>query len=322
MHGTVPAPVLTAFESSTGCNLTVQRQADDQIARRVRRGGATVPDVVALPSGVASELARESFLQPLERSGLPGLSDLLSPFRSTSWATIGGRPAGVADLWTADVLVYRTDRLSRPPTSMGTIFDTNVGGPIVLPDSITTVADMALLVGSSNPFAASADAVAAARRLLLGLPARRRILISEPDGLDGALGTGSSVLGIARTNDAATLIRRKRPVAWVVPREGATAIARTWSIPVGSHRSTCAYRWLDTVLQPDAQAAFSQLTGLAPTAPAACAILLEGWCQQTGAAVSGLVGDLHVASAPDPTAATGDLDGAWRDVVAATPSRD
>ncbi len=321
MNGTVPAAVLTAFESSTGCNVAVQSQRDAVIARRVRRGGASVPDVVALPSGAASALAQGSFLQPLDRSGLPGLPDLLPPFRSTSWATIGGRPAGVADLWTADVLVYRTDRLQRPPTSMGTIFDTDIVGPVVLPDSITTVADMNLLAGSSSPFSASPETVAAARKLLLGLAASRRTLITGPDELDDALGTGRSSIGIARTNDAATLIRRGRPVEWVVPTEGATAIARTWSIPAGSHRSTCAYRWLEDVLQPDTQAAFSQLTGLAPTAVAACSILAEGWCQATGASVSGLVGSLHVAAAPGASAITGDLDTAWAR-VATTPRAD
>lgn len=320
MHGTVPASVLTAFESSTGCTLTVQTQPDATIARRVRRAGTGVPDVVALPSDVASELAQEDLLQPLDRAGLTGLSDLLSPFRSTSWATVGGRPAGVADLWTADVVVYRTDRLDRPPTSLGTIFSTDVSGPVVLPDSVTTIADVNLLVGSSDPFSASAQTVAASRKLLLGLPAARRILITDPDALDNALGTGPAAIGIARTNDVATLIRRGRAVEWIVPVEGATAIARTWSIPVGARRSTCAYRWLEAVLQPETQAAFAQLTGLAPAAPAACAILVESWCQLTGTSVAGLVGSLHVAAVPPATAVTGDLGAAWSRVADATPS--
>jgi putative spermidine/putrescine transport system substrate-binding protein len=184
------------------------------------------------------------------------------------------------------------------------------------------VADMNLLVGASDPFAASVDTVAAARRLLLGLPAGRRILVSRPDELDSALGTGRATIGLARTNDVATLIRRGRPVEWIVPTEGATAIARTWSIPVGASRTTCAYRWLQTVLQPETQAAFAQLTGLAPTAPAACAILVESWCQLTGASVTGLVSSLHIDAPPPQAAVTGDLGAAWNRVVETTPSDD
>ena len=321
LHGTIPASVVTAFESSTGCALTIRSELDSEIARSVREGGANVPDVVAVPSDLASELAQSSSLQPLDRSGLPDLSKLDAAFRSTSWANVGGRPAGVADLWTADVLAYRTDLLNRPPNSIGTIFDSSIRGPIVLPDSISTVADMNLLAGASDPFAASPEILAASQKLLLSLPTNRRILISTTDELDSALGTGAARVGLARTNDLASLIRNGRPVAWVVPAEGATAIARTWAIPVGSRRSTCAYRWLEKILQPDTQAAFSQLTGLAPTTPAACAILPGGWCQADGEGVSGLIRKLSIATVPGPdvvAADVGDIGAVWQRVKAET----
>ena len=78
----------------------------------------------------------------------------------------------------------------------------------------------------------------------------------------------------------------KKPIASVVPQEGATGWADTTMMHADAKHPNCAYMWMEHSVNPKLQGDLAAWFGSVPAVPAACkgnALLSDKGCQTNGA---------------------------------------
>jgi putative spermidine/putrescine transport system substrate-binding protein len=194
---------------------------------------------------------------------------------------------GVPHGYGANLLMWRTDKVSPAPTSWSAVFDADspYAGKITAYDSPIYIADAALYLmktqpdlGIKNPYALDQDQLAAAVDLLK----TQRGQISEywSDYLKEvqAFTTGDSVVGTTWQVIANVAQDQDVPVDVTLPEEGATGWSDTWMISSEAKHPNCAYEWMNHIISPEANDAVAEYFGEAPSNSKACDIATKGFC--------------------------------------------
>ncbi len=87
---------------------------------------------------------------------------------------------------------------------------------------------------------------------------------------DQALKNGDAVLGTAWQVTVNLAKSEGAQVESVLPSEGATGWSDTWMVATKSEHKTCAYKWLDYIVSPEANAQVAEYFGEAPANEKAC----------------------------------------------------
>ena len=161
-----------------------------------------------------------------------------------------------------------------------------------------TLATAALLNGVADPYALSRPSCRAPARCC-----RRRTGCSTgasptPTSWPRLL-RGGALVALASSATAATLAGEGLSVTTTLPREGTTGWFESWQLTSRTRHPVCAYRWLNLVTAPEAQAAVAH-DGLGPASGEACDLPGPGRCQRLGLATPEVIGRVAFARTPDP----------------------
>ena len=126
-----------------------------------------------------------------------------------------------------------------------------------------------------DPFSLAASDLAAAGELVHLAPPGYRW--ASRAGLAARFRSGSVELALGPPRVAARL-RGHPAVSATLPVEGAVGLARALALIARAPHPVCAYRFLSYMLEPHAQAAIADATGLTPVVPAACRALGRRRC--------------------------------------------
>jgi putative spermidine/putrescine transport system substrate-binding protein len=268
---------VTPFEKDTGCKVNVKTFGTSDESVTLLKTGEY--DVVSASGDASLRLVAAGDVEPVNTKLVPNYPDVFDFLKDRPWNSVNGTEYGIPHGWGANVLSYRSDLVKPAPTSWSAVFepDSPYQGKITAYDSPIYIADGALYLmkhkpelGIKNPYALDDKQFAATVDLLK----QQRGMVAEywSDYLkeSQALKNGDTVVGTAWQVTVNLTKSEGSPVASVLPSEGATGWSDTWMVATKSKHKTCAYKWMDYIVSPEANAQVAEYFGESPANRKAC----------------------------------------------------
>jgi putative spermidine/putrescine transport system substrate-binding protein len=274
---------VTPFESETGCKANVQvADTSDSMFEKMGTGDF---DVVSASGDSSLRMIYAGKVAPVNTELLTNYADVPDFQKMQTWNSVGDAAYGMPHGWGAQLLGYRTDKVTPAPDSWSVVFDPKsaYSGKITDYDSPTDgIAAAAVYLMSTqpdlkitNPYALDKTQFDAAVSLLTAQQPQVASYWASYADAQKALENGSTEVGstwqiiinLAKADEA--------PVESVLPKEGATGWADTWMVDAKSPHPNCAYQWMNWVTKPDVQAQIAEWFGEAPANTKACALTTD-----------------------------------------------
>jgi putative spermidine/putrescine transport system substrate-binding protein len=275
------------FEKATGCQVDVTTfGTSDEAYQLFSGGGGTKFDVISASGDASLRLVAGGNVQAVNTDLVPNYADIFPSLKDKPWNTVKGVHYGIPHGRGANLLMWRTDKVTTAPDSWGSVFDTSspYKGKITAYDAPIYIADAAVYLMATqpdlkitNPYAldqAQFDASVA-------LMKKQRPLIGEywsdyTKEIE-AFTNGNSVLGTAWQINANLLQAQDppAPVKVIKPKEGATGWSDTWMINSKTQHLNCAYKWLNDIVSPKVNAQVAEWFGEAPANQKSCDVTAD-----------------------------------------------
>jgi putative spermidine/putrescine transport system substrate-binding protein len=265
------------FQEKTGCkvNVKVAGTSDDMVS--LMKTGQY--DAVSASGDASLRLIASGDAAPVNTALVPAYKDVFPGLKLQPWNSVRGVAYGIPHGYGANLLMYRTDKVSPAPTSWSAVFDKDspYRGHITAYDSPIYIADAALYLmrtepslGITNPYALDQKQFDASVDLLEQQNANIGEYWSDYLKEVSAFKSGDSVVGTTWQVIANTARSEKVPVDAVLPQEGATGWSDTWMLSSRAEHPNCAYRWMDWIVSPEVNAQVAEYFGEAPANRLAC----------------------------------------------------
>ena len=274
---------VTPFETKTGCKANIQvADTSDSMFEKMGTGDF---DVVSASGDSSLRMIYAGKVAPVTTDLLTNYADVPDFQKMQAWNSVGGVAYGMPHGWGAQLLAYRTDKVSPAPDSWSTVFEpaSAYAGKITDYDSPTDgIAAAAVYLMSTkpdlkitNPYALDKTQFDAAVALLTAQQPQVASYWASYADAQKSLENGSTEIGstwqiivnLAKADGAA--------VESVLPKEGATGWADTWMVDAKSAHPNCAYEWMNWVTTPQVQAQIAEWFGEAPANVKACALTTD-----------------------------------------------
>jgi putative spermidine/putrescine transport system substrate-binding protein len=267
---------VTPFEKQTGCQVTFKPYGTSDEALSLFKTGQY--DAIAASGDATLRLIAGGYVQPLNTALIPSYANVYSFLKNRAWNTVDKKTYGVPHGYGANLLMYNTDVVKPAPTSWSVVFDgaSKYKGKVTAYDSPIYIADAALYLmkhkpelGITNPYALDKDQLAAAVDLLKAQRANVGEYWSDYLKSIQSFETGNSVVGTTWQVIKNSMSAESHTEA-ILPSEGATGWSDSWMVSSTTKHVNCAYKWLDYIDSPKANAAATEYFGEAPVTQDAC----------------------------------------------------
>ena len=290
---------VSGFEKESGCKVSVKTAAtSDEMVALMNEGGF---DLVTASGDSSLRLVSGGRVQELNTALVPSWSKVDPRLQNAPWHTVNGKHFGVPYQWGSNLLAYNTKVFgAKPPDSWNVVFEemtlpdgkSNKGrvqafdGPIYVADAALYLMAHKPELGIKDPYALDRDQFAAALTLL-----RQQRKIVGRYWHDAAAQVDDFVNeGVAASSSwpfqVNLLLSKQKPVASVIPKEGATGWADTTMLHAEAPHPNCAYRWIEHSISAKTQGDLAAWFGSVPVVLDACqgnALLGEKGCETNGA---------------------------------------
>ncbi len=270
------------FEKETGCKVNVKNGAtSDDMVSLMKTGEY---DVVSASGDASLRLIYGGDVAPVNTDLITNYADIFDNLKNQPWNSVNGVSYGVPHGRGANLLSYRTDIVKPAPTSWASVWDTNspYKGKITAYDSPIYLADAALYLmatqkdlGITYPYALDQKQFDAAVALLK----EQKPLIGEywGDYLKhvASLKSGGTVLGTTWQVNINLAKSEGTKVEGIKPIEGSTGWSDTWMISSKAKHPNCAYKWMDHIISPKANAGVAEWFGEAPSNAKSCELTAD-----------------------------------------------
>lgn len=269
---------VSPFEKSSGCQVTVKTFGTSDEAVQLMRTGQY--DTVSASGDATLRLIAAGDVEPMNTSLVPNYADIFEALKMKPWNSVNDVPYGIPHGRGANLLMYRTDMVKPAPDSWAAVFDkgSEQKGKVTAYDSPIYIADAALYLmatkpdlGIKDPYALDSKQLAAAVDLLKAQKENIGEYWSDYLKEIQAFKSGSSTVGTTWQVIANVAKGEKAPVEVVLPKEGSTGWSDTWMVGAKSKAKTCAYKFIDHIVSPKANAAVAEYFGEAPANKKSCA---------------------------------------------------
>ncbi|MDH6577334.1 ABC transporter substrate-binding protein [Kitasatospora sp. MAP5-34] len=268
---------VTPFQKQTGCQVNVKvAGTSDEMVNLMKSGQY---DAVSASGDASLRLIASGDAAPVNTDLVPSYQDIFPSLKLQKWNSVNGVAYGIPHGYGANLLMYRTDKVSPAPTSWGAVFqpDSPYKSHITAYDSPIYIADAALYLaktkpelGITNPYALDQRQFDAAVALLKQQRANVGEYWSDYLKEVSAFKSGDSVLGTTWQVIANTAQGEQIPVKAVLPDEGATGWSDTWMLYSKAAHPNCAYKWMDWITSAKTNAQVAEYFGEAPANQKAC----------------------------------------------------
>jgi putative spermidine/putrescine transport system substrate-binding protein len=268
---------VTPFQNKTGCKVNVKvAGTSDEMVTLMKSGEY---DAVSASGDATLRLIYGGVVAPVNTDLVPNYADVFDFLKLKSWNSVDGVPYGIPHGWGANLLMYRTDKVSPAPTSWSAVFDgaSAYAGHVTAYDSPIYIADAALYLmkhkpalGIKDPYALDDKQLAAAVDLLKAQNKNVGEYWSDYTKEVEAFKSGNSVVGTTWQVIVNLASADKAPVAAVLPSEGATGWSDTWMVAAKAAHPNCAYQWLNWIVSPEVNAQVAEWFGESPANKQAC----------------------------------------------------
>ncbi len=289
---------VTDFEKKTGCKVNVKTAAtSDEMVALMNEGGF---DLVTASGDASMRLIAGKRAAPVNVNLIPSFKTVDARLQKAPWHYVNNTHYGVPYQWGWNVLMYNTNAFKgQPPTSWKVVFEettlpdgkTNKGrvqafdGPIYIADAALYLMKAKPDLGIKDPYELNEAQYKAALELLRN---QRKLVgrywhdaFVQIDDF-----TNEGVVASSSWQFQANILKSKnRPIATVVPAEGATGWADTTMLHAEAKHPNCAYLWMEHSLNKKLQGDLAAWFGSVPVVLDACKgnkLLGDEGCQRQG----------------------------------------
>ncbi|MFF3111192.1 ABC transporter substrate-binding protein [Kitasatospora sp. NPDC057904] len=265
------------FEQQTGCKVSTKTAGtSDEMVSLMKTGQY---DAVSASGDATLRLIASGDVAPVNTSLVPIYADIFEGLKNQPWNSVGGQMYGIPHGRGANLLMYRTDKVSPAPDSWSVVFDgaSSYAGHVTAYDSAIYIADAALYLmktrpelGIKNPYALDQAQLKAAVDLLKTQHKSVGEYWNDYQKAENSFKTGDTVVGTTWQVIANLAQADKAPVQAVLPKEGATGWSDTWMVSAKAAHPNCAYQWMNWIVSPKANAQVAEWFGEAPANAKAC----------------------------------------------------
>ncbi|HEX6755194.1 MAG TPA: spermidine/putrescine ABC transporter substrate-binding protein, partial [Mycobacteriales bacterium] len=142
---------VTPFEKQSGCQVNVKiGNTSDEMVTLMKTGQY---DGLSASGDATLRLIYSGDVAPVNTSLVPHYATVADFLKKRPWNSVNGQMYGIPHGWGANVLSWRTDKVSPAPDSWGVVFDPNspYKGKITAYDSPIYLADAALYLKATKP---------------------------------------------------------------------------------------------------------------------------------------------------------------------------
>ncbi|GAA4081636.1 ABC transporter substrate-binding protein [Actinomadura miaoliensis] len=276
---------VTPFTRATGCKVNAKvADTSDAMVALMKTGQY---DGVSASGDASLRLVYGGDVAPVNTGLLTNWDDIAPYLKNQPYNSVNGQMYGVPHGYGANVLMYRTDKFSEPPTSWGVVWEDNspAGTNLTAYDSPIYIADAALYLKAkrpdlkiTDPYELDEKQFNAAVELLRKQRSKVSSYWHSYMDLVQSYRVGDTHAGTAWQVIANLARDQKVPVGTTIPAEGSTGWSDTWMISSKAQHPNCMYRWMNWITTAKVQAQVGQWFGQAPANPKACRYTAKGFC--------------------------------------------
>lgn len=276
---------VTPFQNQTGCKINVKfADTSDEMVTLMRQGGGTAWDGVSASGDATNRLIAHGDVAEINVNLIEDFKDVIASLKAPKHNTVNGHHYGVPYMYGANVLMYNTQKVTPAPTSWDITWEANspYRGKIAAYDSPIFIADAALYLKAHRPDLKITDVYeltstqldAAINLLKQQKPMIKKYWAATTDETD-PFSSGDMVVGTAWPYQVSFLKSENKPVAAVVPSEGATGWADTWMMSSHAQHPNCMYLWMKWTEQSSIQDQVAEFYGATPSNAKSCDLLRQ-----------------------------------------------
>lgn len=274
---------VSSFETDTGCQVTVQTFGTSDEAFTLFQTNPEQYDVISASGDASLRLVAGGFVQPVNVGLIPSYAEIFDDLKNKAYNTVDGVNYGVPHGRGANLLMWRTDEVTTPPTRWAEMFDPNspYAGKFSVYDAPIYIADAAVVLmkskpelGITNPYALDDTQFQAAVDLLTAQKPAVGEYWGDYTKQISSFQNGNTVIGttwqvianVLQGSDPAV------PVEVVKPEEGATGWSDTWMINSKTKNINCAYKFVNHITSAPINIQIAEYFGEAPGNSKSCAL--------------------------------------------------
>jgi putative spermidine/putrescine transport system substrate-binding protein len=273
---------VTEFETKTGCKVNVKTATtSDEMLAAMSEGSF---DLVVASGDASLRLIAGALVQEINTALIPSYTTIDPRLQKAPWHYVNGKNFGVPYQWGATVLAYNSSVFKTPPKSWEVVFTAMQlpdgkpnQGRVEAFDGPMSIADAALYLMSSKPELAIKDPYALDEKQYQGvldlMREQRKLVVRYWRDARTQIEDFRTAAAVAASSWAfqVNFLRAEgRPIASIIPREGATGWSDTTMMHVNAKHPNCAYLWLEHTLDPKVQGDLAARFGSVPVVPSAC----------------------------------------------------
>lgn len=268
---------VTPFEQATGCQVNVKTFGTSDEAVKLMQGGGW--DVVSASGDATLRLIYGDTVQPVNTDLVPNYADIFPDLKMQKFNSVDGVAYGIPHGRGANLIMWNTDKVTGPIDSWAPTFeaDSPYKGTVTAYDSPIFIADAAVYLMATKPELGITDPYALDQtqfQAALDLLTQQKELVGEywsdyTKSID-SFKSGTSTIGTSWQVIANLAKSEGVPVEAVKAKEGATGWSDTWMVAKDTPNINCAYKWLDWIVSPEANAQVAEWFGEAPANAKAC----------------------------------------------------
>jgi putative spermidine/putrescine transport system substrate-binding protein len=261
------------FKKESGADVKVVFiGSDDEIWAKIKGSEGKDFDVMAVNTGQLQRYIDAKLVQPIDLSKVPNQKANQLPIFNDLTKVKGvmrdGQLYAVPFCFDSIGIIYNTDEVKTPPTSMDVLWDPQYKGKVLAYDNGEhNFSFTALTMGIQDPFHLSADQMAQIKAKLIKLKGNVLSFYTTAD----------EATQIYKQNDVAliwanygqqqvkSLQDAGAHVAYVNPKEGALAWLDTWAITTGAQDKDLAEAWINFLMKKEIGAQLTERSGFGNT---------------------------------------------------------
>lgn len=252
--------VIESFEKENNVKIEVITGYSAEVLAKLRAQKSSPQyDIVQFGGGQEVEAAREGLLVPITPAQLSTYSSLhdfaVAHIQEGEGPTFAVAPIGI---------IFDHDKVTTPITSWNDLHRPDVARDVALVDVSNSYGLLAFLM--INQIAGGTlDDVEPGIAFVQKILAAGGTILSKSPEIQQSFAQGSITVAPYAQDYAHVLIKSGLPLSFVIPEEGAPASFITINLVANRPNQDLAVKFIDRVLQPNAQAANAEFLGIAPT---------------------------------------------------------
>ena len=268
---------VSQFEKAENCKVTTKVVGSSEEMVNLMKTGEY--DGVSASGDATLRLIQAGDVAPVNTTLIPNYADVFPALKNKPHNTVNGKSYGVPHGRRANLLMWRTDKVSPAPNSWGVVWDKNSKhkGKITAYDSPIYIADAALYLKATKPELGITNVYELDQKQFdaaIALLKEQRTIIgeywSDYTKTIASFTEGNSVAGTSWQVITSLLKADKVKVDNVLPKEGSTGWSDTWMIHKAAKNPNCMYRFMNHIISPEANAKVAEYYGEAPSNSKSC----------------------------------------------------